>query len=85
MPKCLSCGNTVSFGSTAVSPAAPTANGPFSGLVANFDEKGYITDMESMGADLEAIQEAWEDPAEYFNICYLCGSEEIDWNPSCCS
>lgn len=80
MPKCLNCGNTLSFGSSAVPPAAPTANGPVSGIVANFDENGYITDMESLGADMEAIQEAWDHPAEFFNICYVCGSKNIDWN-----
>lgn len=80
MPRCARCGNTLSFGSSYVPPTAPTANGPVSGLVANFDQDGYITEMESMTSDLEAVQEAWERPTDYFNVCYECGSEEIEWD-----
>ena len=80
MPRCARCGNTFSFGSVFVPPAAPAANGPVSGLVANFDVDGYITEMESMGADMDIAQEAWERPEEYFNMCYECGSENIIWD-----
>ncbi len=80
MPRCARCGNTLSFGSTYVPPVAPTANGPVSGLVADFDRDGYITEMESLGADLDTAQEAWESPEEYFNICYQCGSEQVIWD-----
>jgi len=79
MPRCARCGNTVSFGSSLVPSVAPAANGPVSGLVANFDDDGYISEMESMGADLDTAQEAWESPREYFNLCYECGGSEIDW------
>ena len=80
MPRCAVCGNTLSFGSSDVPPAAPTANGPISGLVANFDEEGYITEMESVGADLDTAQEAWEKPSEYSDVCYECGSNQIVWD-----
>lgn len=80
MPKCKRCGNSISFGSAQVPPVAPTANGPISGLIADFDEDGYITEMESMGADIDTAQEAWEQPAEYFNVCYECGGTEIEWD-----
>lgn len=80
MPRCAECGNTLSFGSSDVPPVAPTANGPVSGLVANFDEEGYITEMESVGADLDTAQEAWERPTRYFDTCYVCGSNQIIWN-----
>jgi hypothetical protein len=69
----------MSFGSTLIPPAALTANGMVSGLVANFDDEGYITEMESTGADLDTAQEAWESPREYFDICYKCGANEIRW------
>jgi len=62
-----------------VPPVAPAANGPVSGLIANFDEQGYITEMESMGADLDTAQKAWERPVDFFNICYECGSNNIIW------
>lgn len=79
MPRCTRCGNTLSFGSTLIPPVAPTANGLVSGLIANFDEEGYISEMESAGADIDTAQEAWESPKEYFDICSECGSEEIEW------
>ncbi len=79
MPRCARCGNTLSFGSSYVPSTAPTANGPVSGLVANFDNEGYITEMDSLTSDLNAVQEAWERPEEYFDICYNCGSEDIYW------
>ena len=80
MPKCANCGNLMSFGSSLVPPVAPTANGPVSGLVANFDLDGFITEMESMGADLDTAQQAWEKPIEYFDVCYECGGTQIDWD-----
>ncbi len=79
MPRCTRCGNTGSFGSSIIPPAAPTANGPAAGLVADFDHDGYITEMQSLGADLDTAQNAWESPREYFDVCYECGSSEIDW------
>ncbi|ADG82474.1 hypothetical protein [Thermincola potens] len=79
MPKCNICGNRVSFGSSRIPPAAPTANGPISGLVANFDGEGSISEMECMGADLDTAQEAWENPRTYFDICLECASNDISW------
>lgn len=80
MPRCARCGNTQTFGSSYVPPAAPTANGPVSGLIADFDKDGYISEMESLTSDLDSVQEAWERPVEYFNVCYECGSNEIYWD-----
>ncbi len=80
MPHCTRCGNAFSFGSSMIPPAALTANGPISGLVANFDRDGYITEMESTGADIDTAQEAWEKPNEFFDLCYECGSSRIDWS-----
>ena len=80
MPRCARCGNSFSFGSSQIPPVAPTANGPVSGLIANFDDEGYITEMESIGADLDCAQEAWERPDEYFNVCYECGSNDVIWD-----
>lgn len=80
MPRCTRCGNDLSFGSQSVPPAAPTANGPVSGLIANFDEEGYITEIESLGADMNTTQDAWENPREYFDVCFECGSKDIIWD-----
>lgn len=80
MPRCARCGNTLSFGSSLIPPAAPTANGLVSGLIANFDKDGYITEMEGAGTDIDTAQEAWERPGEYFDMCAECGSEEINWD-----
>ncbi len=79
MPKCRNCGNEVSFGSSRIPPVAPTANGPISGLVANFDCGGSIVEMNSIGADIDTAQEAWEEPQEYFDVCFTCGSKDIVW------
>lgn len=80
MPQCAKCGNSNSFGSSLIPPVAPTANGLVSGLVANFDEDGYITEMESAGADIDTAQDAWESPREYFDVCYKCGGNQINWS-----
>ena len=79
MPKCASCGNKLSFGSSYVPPSSPTANGPVSGLIADFDDDGLITEMESLTGDLKSVQEAWDNPSRFFNICYECGSNDIVW------
>lgn len=79
MPQCLDCGNEHSFGSTLIPPVAPTANGPISGILAEFDDNGYITEMTSVNGDIDIAQEAWENPKNYFNICYLCGGNNIAW------
>lgn len=79
MPKCLDCGNEESFGSKEIPGVAPTANGPITGLVANFDREGYISQIESMNGDIDLAQEAWERPQDFFDICYVCGSDRIIW------
>lgn len=79
MPRCAVCGNKLSFGSSVVPPPAPTANGPLSGLIADFNSQGCITEMDSLGADMDIAQEAWENPDEFFDICFHCGSNEIVW------
>jgi hypothetical protein len=79
MPKCLECGNSKSFGSSYFPPEAPTANGPISSLIVNFDEEGYVDEMESFGANIDEAQEAWENPDHYFNTCYFCGSTNVEW------
>lgn len=80
MPRCLNCGNELSFVSSRIEPVASTANGPASGIIADFDTEGYITEMESLNGDMDAAQEAWESPREYFDTCYECGSEQIVWD-----
>lgn len=79
MPKCMDCGNHESFCSSSFPPVAPTANGPISSLVATFTDGDYIDEMESLGADIDQAQEAWESPEEYFDTCYQCGSKNIEW------
>ncbi|MHB8172592.1 MAG: hypothetical protein ACYDG6_13805 [Thermincolia bacterium] len=79
MPKCLTCGNVESFGSSRLEPLAPTANPIPTALLANFDEHGYIDTLENMGTGLEKAQEAWENPEVYFDFCTVCGSKEIQW------
>jgi len=70
VPKCLKCGNELSFGTSKIPPVAPTANGPVSGLVADFSNQNSIVRMESMGATIDEAQEAWEEPNSYFYTFY---------------
>ncbi|MDA8235567.1 MAG: hypothetical protein M0Z31_12355 [Clostridia bacterium] len=79
MPRCMICGNTESFGSSKLEPVAPTANSIPTALLANFDNEGYIDNMENMGAQLDEAQEAWEEPEVYFDFCAFCGAKEIQW------
>ncbi|HOV78632.1 MAG TPA: hypothetical protein PK728_00875 [Bacillota bacterium] len=79
MPRCNNCGNTRSLASTLVPPAAPAANAPPYGLVANFDENGALATVECQGADLGDAEEAFAEPARFFDVCPLCGSNNIEW------
>ena len=80
MPRCMDCGNTKSLASNIFHPAAPTANAPPYGLLANFNEEGAISTMECQGADLDDAQDAFEDPSHFFDTCPLCGSNDIEWD-----
>lgn len=80
MPRCLSCGNTTSFGSSQFPPAAPTANGPISSLMADFNDDNSINQMSTLGPSIDEAQEAWEAPRSYFDTCYVCGSQKIGWD-----
>lgn len=79
MPRCANCGNTRSLASSLFPPAAPAANAPPYGLLANFGEDGLITTMECQGADLDDAQAAFEEPARFFDTCPVCGSCVIEW------
>lgn len=79
MPICKECKNTQSFGSSYFPPETPTANGPISGLMADFNGDGEITEMSTLGPTIDEAQEAWEEPRKYFDTCYICGSEKIEW------
>lgn len=79
MPRCANCGNTKTLASTLVPANTPTANPPPYGLVAYFGESGSINTMECQGADLDDAQEAFERPEIFFNICPVCGSDDILW------
>ncbi|MFZ3172183.1 MAG: hypothetical protein WA118_09395 [Carboxydocellales bacterium] len=79
MPTCKVCGNTTHFGCSQCPPEAPEANGPASSLMANFDQEGYLDYFESLGAEEEITQHAWEDPQGYFDMCMECGSNNVEW------
>ncbi|MFZ5644140.1 MAG: hypothetical protein ACOY46_11165 [Bacillota bacterium] len=79
MPKCLNCGNSRVFASSITSRESETANPPTFGLIANFDEKGFITTMECQGSSLDEAQETYENPPEYIDTCPECGSDNLQW------
>lgn len=79
MPVCKQCGNSRLFGSSKVPPAAPTANGPVSGLLGNFEPGGELATVSRVGADKKTARQAGVNPQEYFDICLRCGSQQIDW------
>lgn len=78
MPHCRHCGNSFSFGSSFFPPLAPTANGPISSLVANF-QGNELDNIESFGVEPFMYTKAWEEPQKYFDTCYNCGSSAIAW------
>lgn len=79
MPYCKKCQNTRFFGSSKISPAAPSANGPLSGMFADFDGQGEIVSVTRMGADKRTAMAATEDPRKFFDLCLRCGSQDIEW------
>ncbi|MDO7786476.1 hypothetical protein [Desulforamulus aquiferis] len=79
MPYCRNCGNHESLASSQFAPSTETAAAPPWGLLANFNRNGQLTTMECQGASLDDAQEAFEEPEKYFDICPLCGSNEINW------
>jgi hypothetical protein len=80
MPRCKTCGNTRLFGASKVPPAAPTANGPISGMSADFDQAGNITSVTRLGAEKAAVRAATVQPRDYFDVCLKCGSQDIEWD-----
>lgn len=79
MPYCKDCGNSLYFISSSVSPVAPTAAGPASGLVGRFDAQGELVELESMGATDETRRKAAVNPVVYFDTCAECGSNRVVW------
>lgn len=79
MPYCRTCGNRRFFGASAVSPAAPTANGPASGLMGDFDDAGELVTITRMGADKSLATRAGAQPDEYFDFCLVCGGNDVEW------
>lgn len=79
MPYCIACGNESSLASSKFPPSTDTANAPPYGLLGNFNEAGALVTMECQGASLDDAQEAFEQPQQYFDICPVCGSQEIRW------
>ncbi|QJW44478.1 hypothetical protein HA075_01030 [bacterium BFN5] len=82
MPTCKNCGNSYSFGSSAVPPSAPTANGLVSGIVGQFNHQSEVVSINSMGATKASIRQAVDNPQQYFDTCIRCGSQDINWNDS---
>jgi hypothetical protein len=80
MPKCKICGNTHSFASSKIMPAAPLANGPVSGMIGDFDQESHIISISSAGANKADINAASRWPQGYFDTCLQCGSREIEWS-----
>ena len=79
MPYCRACGNRRLFAASSVPPAAPTANGPMSGLLGDFAANGGLDTITRLGADKVTVRAASRNPAEYFDTCLACGSQDIEW------
>ncbi len=79
MPFCKKCHNTRLFGSSKVPPVSASANGLVSGLLADFTSDGRITSITRLGADKSTTRSAQKDPDKYFDICLVCGHQEVDW------
>jgi len=62
-----------------VPPAIPSANGPFSGIVADFNSDDKINMVSSMGVNKNTINAATRDPKEYFDTCLYCGNQNLEW------
>lgn len=79
MPYCRACGNRRFFAASSVPPVAPTANGPVSGLLGDFAASGGLATITRLGADKATAMAAGDQPAEYFDTCMACGSQEVEW------
>lgn len=79
MPKCKNCGNTHSFGTSKVEPAAQYTNGLQSGLIGDFNKQHEIVQLSSRGANKAIITAASDNPQAYFDTCLNCGGTEIEW------
>jgi hypothetical protein len=79
MPYCRACGNRRLFAASRVPPASPTANGLVSGLLGDFGADGGLVTITRLGADKATAKAAGGYPDEYFDICLVCGSQDIDW------
>lgn len=80
MPYCRNCHNRRLFGVSNVPPAAPTANGPPTGLMGDFADDGGIISITRLGADKHIAGAATANPSKYFDVCLKCGSTDIDWS-----
>ncbi|HMM22502.1 MAG TPA: hypothetical protein PKA10_17405 [Selenomonadales bacterium] len=80
MPVCRNCGNNRLFGSSLISPAAPTANGPMTGIMADFQPGGELGTITQMTTDRKEASRAAARPREYFDTCLKCGSQDVDWD-----
>jgi hypothetical protein len=80
MPYCRACGNRRLFAASRVPPAAPTANGFASGLLGDFNDGGELVTITRLGADKSMARAAGGHPAEYFDTCLVCGSQDVDWS-----
>ncbi len=78
MPQCLDCGNGTLFAASMIPSGAPWADGPVSGLVANFSQ-GEVPLLENMGASHDIAREAFARPEAYFDTCQNCGSHNVVW------
>lgn len=79
MPYCRACGNRRLFAASSVPPAAPTANGLMSGLLGDFAATGGLSTVTRLGADKATATAAGEHPADYFDTCLACGSQDVEW------
>lgn len=79
MPYCKKCHNTRLFGSSKVLPASPSANGPVSGLLGDFDPQGRLIGITRLGADNKTARSAQKDPEWFFDVCQQCGDRAVEW------
>jgi len=82
MPYCRNCPNNRYFGSSKIPSVAPTANGPLSGICADFAAGEAMLSITYQGNDKKALKMAINTPRDYFDICLKCGGENIDWHNS---
>lgn len=80
MPVCRGCGNRRLFSSSKIPPAAPTANGPSSGVIGTFAADGQLETVTGIGTDGRHTAQATAHPRAYFDTCLRCGSLDLDWD-----